>query len=244
MGGHRLERVKSNDARLPAPYSHVLVYGVSEMVRLNRMPIIAVLAGLALACCMDNTSFGQSERGIRTPLRSTIQTLRPKNWRIFQSPAQAPAPQSIAVCEPGSNCSAGSVLITPPIEYSQVAQSFSEVVPQSFASPPVVAPETIVASSADLAESTTVTALASERSQFREQIIKASRQAYRANEITLLELLKVSRAANNPAKLEEMHRVSRDAAFAEGLATTQAIDWDALFAFLEKLLPLLLQLFG
>jgi hypothetical protein len=85
------------------------------------------------------------------------------------------------------------------------------------------------------------------RSSFRKSLLAAGRKARDAGEITSLEFFLLSAASRNPATLERMQAAVHEAAIEEGLATTQAIDWDQLIVFIEKLIPIiikLIELFG
>lgn len=81
-----------------------------------------------------------------------------------------------------------------------------------------------------------------DRSSFRKSLIAAGRKARDAGEITSLEFFLLSAASRNPATLERMQSAVREAAIEEGLATTQAIDWDQLIEFIEKLIPIIIKL--
>lgn len=86
-----------------------------------------------------------------------------------------------------------------------------------------------------------------DRSSFRKSLLAAGRKARDAGEITSLEFFLLSAASRNPATLERMQAAVHEAAIEEGLATTQAIDWDQLIVFIEKLIPIiikLIELFG
>lgn len=86
-----------------------------------------------------------------------------------------------------------------------------------------------------------------DRSSFRKSLLAAGRKARDAGEITSLEFFLLSAASRNPATLEKMQAAVHEAAIEEGLATTQAIDWDSLITFIEKLIPIiikLIELFG
>lgn len=86
-----------------------------------------------------------------------------------------------------------------------------------------------------------------DRSSFRKSLLAAGRQARDSGQITSLEFFLLSAASRNPATLERMQAAVHEAAIEEGLATTQAIDWDSLITFIEKLIPIiikLIELFG
>lgn len=86
-----------------------------------------------------------------------------------------------------------------------------------------------------------------DRISFRKSLLAAARNARDAGEITSLEFFLLSASSRNPAVLERMQAAVHEAAIEEGLATTQAIDWDQLIQFIEKLIPIiikLIELFG
>jgi hypothetical protein len=86
-----------------------------------------------------------------------------------------------------------------------------------------------------------------DRASFRKSLLAAGRKARDSGEITSLEFFLLSAASRNPATLERMQAAVHEAAIEEGLATTQAVDWDALIVFIEKLIPIiikLIELFG
>lgn len=89
-----------------------------------------------------------------------------------------------------------------------------------------------------------IAAIQADVSNFRTNLLKAAKAARKSGTISFGDHLLVVATCLRPAKLAEWMEVSNAMAVEEGLATTQAIDWNALFAFLEKLLPLLISLFG
>ncbi len=82
------------------------------------------------------------------------------------------------------------------------------------------------------------------RDGFRKALIDAARESRKSGEISALEFFSIVALSRIPSKLDQMQAAVHDYAIEEGLATTQAIDWEQLLSFLEKLIPLLLQLFG
>ena len=72
----------------------------------------------------------------------------------------------------------------------------------------------------------------------------AARQARLAGDISIGENLAIVFASQRPAKLEEFKNAIHELAIQDGLATAQAIDWDKLIAFIEKLIPIIIQLIG
>lgn len=211
------------------------------MVRLRRMPVFACLLALYASLVSVPESFGQSGIGaFRAPVRSTLQNLRPKNWPVFQnaptytSPNYSAPPQTFTVCQPGVNCPAVAS-----VPYATSVVESIQTVPTEI---------TVVPSSTSILSATATDADAQglfiDRIKFRQQLMKVNREAYRANEISLLDMARMTRAANNPQKLDEMLVVSREAAIAEGMASTAEFPWTEFFALLERLLPILLQLIG
>lgn len=83
-----------------------------------------------------------------------------------------------------------------------------------------------------------------DRVKFRRTLLAAARQAREAGDITPAQFFMLSAASRNPATLDKMQAAVHEAAIEEGLATTQAIDWDNLISFIEKLIPIIIQLIG
>lgn len=81
-----------------------------------------------------------------------------------------------------------------------------------------------------------------DRSKFRRTLLAAARQARQAGDITAAQFFMLSAASRNPAALDKMQAAVHEAAIEEGLATAQAIDWDSLLDFIEKLIPIIIQL--
>lgn len=84
----------------------------------------------------------------------------------------------------------------------------------------------------------------SDVSVFRTNLLKAAKSARKNGTIFLGGHLLIVSVSLRPAKLAEWMETCKAMAIEEGLATTQAIDWNALFAFLEMLIPFLIGLFG
>lgn len=82
----------------------------------------------------------------------------------------------------------------------------------------------------------------SDRMAFRRALLAAGRQARDSGEITSMEFFALSAASRSPRVLERMQAAVHEAAIEEGLATTQAIDWDSLIVFIEKLIPIIIKL--
>lgn len=81
-----------------------------------------------------------------------------------------------------------------------------------------------------------------DRIAFRRSLLEAARNARKSGEITSIQFFMLSAASRNPAVLDKMQQAVHEAAIEEGLATTQAINWDGLISFIEKLIPIIIQL--
>lgn len=81
-----------------------------------------------------------------------------------------------------------------------------------------------------------------DRRDFRKALLAAGRQARDAGEISSMEFFALSAASRSPRVLEKMQAAVHEAAIEEGLATTQAINWDGLINFIEKLIPIIIKL--
>jgi len=113
---------------------------------------------------------------------------------------------------------------------------------------PSMAPSLPVVGEVSIVNSADVSMLrVGNRMAFRKSLLAAGRNARDSGQITGLEFFLLSAASRNPATLEKMQAAVHEAAIEEGLATTQAIDWDSLIEFIEKLIPIiikLIELFG
>ena len=99
--------------------------------------------------------------------------------------------------------------------------------------------------SPSIAKAGTVEQLAfGDRIKFRRSLLAAAKQAREAGDITPAQYFLLSAASRNPNTLDKMQAAVHEAAIEEGLATAQAIDWDALIGFIEKLIPIIIQLIG
>ena len=82
----------------------------------------------------------------------------------------------------------------------------------------------------------------------RETLLKAARNARRAGKISLGEFLAIRHRSNDDAFLADASDLICEEACADNLLKMNsagafgAIDWNALLAFIEKLIPLILQL--
>lgn len=81
-----------------------------------------------------------------------------------------------------------------------------------------------------------------DRVKFRRSLLAAARQARETGDITPAQFFLLSAASRNPGTLDKMQAAVHEAAIEEGLATTQAVDWDQLISFIEKLIPIIIQL--
>lgn len=81
-----------------------------------------------------------------------------------------------------------------------------------------------------------------DRIAFRHSLLEAARNARKSGEITSIQFFMLSAASRNPNVLDKMQQAVHEAAIEEGLATTQAIDWAGLISFIEKLIPIIIQL--
>lgn len=86
--------------------------------------------------------------------------------------------------------------------------------------------------------------LKSDTKQFRKNLLEAARQARRSGDISVFQHLAIISASRNPKTLEKLKGDVHELAIEDGMATIQAIDWDKLLAFIEKLLPIILKLIG
>lgn len=81
-----------------------------------------------------------------------------------------------------------------------------------------------------------------DRVKFRRVLLAAAQKARDAGDITSAQYLLLSFASRSPRVLEQIQGAVHEQAIEEGLATAQAIDWDALINFIEKLIPIIIQL--
>lgn len=86
--------------------------------------------------------------------------------------------------------------------------------------------------------------LKSDTQKFKKALLESARIARRSGEIGIGQHLAIIAAAQRPQKLEEMKTAVHELAIEDGLATAQAIDWNQLIGFLEKLIPVIIQLIG
>lgn len=82
------------------------------------------------------------------------------------------------------------------------------------------------------------------RSDFRRALLDAARKAQLSGEIDERQYFKIVRVSLNPIKLREIEEATKAYAVESGEAQINAIDWDKLLAFLERIIPILIELFG
>ena len=82
---------------------------------------------------------------------------------------------------------------------------------------------------------------------FRETFEKAVKQARDKREIGLFQYWRLNAAARNPRQLSRIYAGVMDEAVATGYVSSNdeevGFDWDALLAFIERLIDLILRLF-
>ena len=84
----------------------------------------------------------------------------------------------------------------------------------------------------------------SERRKCIKAVMQAARQARDNGKCTSFDVATLSILSRSPASMAKIQAVIHETAIEEGLATATAIDWDALIAFIEKLIPLIIKLIG
>lgn len=80
------------------------------------------------------------------------------------------------------------------------------------------------------------------KSDFRKALMQAAKAAREKGEITTAQYFKIAAMSRVPKVLANLEASMHEAAIEEGLATTAAVDWDAIIEFIEKLIPLIIQL--
>lgn len=80
------------------------------------------------------------------------------------------------------------------------------------------------------------------RSDFRKAFLSAVKEARESDQISALQHGRLVIASLRPRELANIEAWCHENAVQEGLATPSAIDWDNLIAFIEKLIPLIIQL--
>ena len=80
------------------------------------------------------------------------------------------------------------------------------------------------------------------RSDFRKSLMAAAKAARENGEISVAQYFKIAAMSRVPRVAENLKAAIHEAAIEEGIATAESIDWDAIIAFIEKLIPLIIQL--
>ena len=86
--------------------------------------------------------------------------------------------------------------------------------------------------------------LKSDTVKFKRSLLQAARQARKTGEISMGQHLAIIVASQRPATLERMKVAAHELAVEDGMATAASVDWDKLIGFLEKLIPLIVQIIG
>lgn len=181
-------------------------------------------------CLAPSETFGQCVDGVcRQPVRKVIQAMRPVNWPIWQHSHQH-------TYQAPSNCStyyAPTVVASETISYP----------PAPTVIPFAAAAETLPSGTATATASSTVESQGiSDRIAFRRSLIAVARKARQDNDISITEFLLIAGASRNPVTCDRLMASVHEAAIEEGLASTQAIDWNAIADFLERILPIIIKL--
>jgi len=82
----------------------------------------------------------------------------------------------------------------------------------------------------------------SRRSDFRTALMAAAKESRQKGEISVAEYFKIAAMSRLPKVLANLEASIHEAAIEEGLATTQAPDWNSIIEFIQKLIPLIIQL--
>jgi hypothetical protein len=96
----------------------------------------------------------------------------------------------------------------------------------------------------DATDAAFIPAMKSDTAKFRKNLLEAARLARRSGDISIFQHLAIISASRNLKTLEKLKGDVHELAIEDGMATIQAIDWDKLLAFIEKLLPIILKLIG
>jgi len=96
----------------------------------------------------------------------------------------------------------------------------------------------------DATDAAFIPAMKSDTAKFRKNLLEAARLARRSGDISMLQHFAIIRASRNLKELERLKGDVHEFAIEDGMATIQAIDWDKLLSFIEKLLPIILKLIG
>lgn len=109
---------------------------------------------------------------------------------------------------------------------------------------PTVAPMAPMAVTQDATDAAFIPVMRSDTAKFRKNLLEAARLARRSGDISMFQHLAIIRASRNVKELERLKGDIHELAIEDGMATIQAIDWDMLLSFIEKLLPIILKLIG
>lgn len=109
---------------------------------------------------------------------------------------------------------------------------------------PTVAPMAPMAVTQDATDAAFIPVMRSDTAKFRKNLLEAARLARRSGDISMFQHLSIIRASRNMKELERLKGDIHELAIEDGMATIQAIDWDKLLSFIEKLLPIILKLIG
>lgn len=110
---------------------------------------------------------------------------------------------------------------------------------------PSVAPFAVTQAITEIAtDASFIPAMKSDSAKFRKNLLEAARLARRSGDISVFQHLAIIRVSRNVKELERLKGDIHELAIEDGMASIQAIDWDKLLAFIEKLLPIILKLIG
>ena len=96
----------------------------------------------------------------------------------------------------------------------------------------------------DTTDAAFIPVMKSDTAKFRRNLLEAARLARRSGDISIFQHLAIIRTSRNVKELERLKGDIHELAIEDGMATIQAIDWDKLLSFIEKLLPIILKLIG
>jgi hypothetical protein len=97
-------------------------------------------------------------------------------------------------------------------------------------------------STGSIVSSTAEASVTARRSEFRKTLLTAARKARDSGEISQLQYGRLVVATLRPRELANIEAWAHEYAIQDGLATAQAPDWNAIIEFIEKLIPLIIQL--
>lgn len=96
----------------------------------------------------------------------------------------------------------------------------------------------------DATDAAFIPVMKSDTAKFRKQLLEAARLQRRSGDISIGQHLAIIRASRDIKELERLKADVHELAVEDGIATVQAIDWDKLLGFIEKLIPIIIQLIG